>query len=192
MFEQSKAAERRVRDWHYGHLYFVGDGLDIGAGPDGLSKLTAHYPKITSVRDWDLADGDATYLPGVGRKSVDFISASHVLEHLDHPDVALEHWIDVVRAGGHLVITVPDSIMYERDQWPSRFGVGHRKRYSTDPLHRGRDMVNVLSLLERVSARVALERLLVIREHFDPAKGSDVDQSMGPAECAIEIVLRRL
>lgn len=192
MHEQSKAAERRVRDWHYTDLYFVGDGLDVGAGRDGLSKLTALYPKITSVRDWDLADGDATYLAGVGRKSVDFLSASHVLEHLDYPDTALEHWIDVVRSDGHLIITIPDSTMYERDQWPSRFGVGHRKRYSTDPLQRGRDTVNVLSLLERVSARVALERLLVLREHFDSRKGPEVDQSMGPAECAIEIVLRRL
>lgn len=192
MHEQSKAAKRRTADRHYTDLYFVGSGIDVGAGPDGLSRLREYYPKITDVRDWDMADGDATTLPGIPHRTFDFLSASHVLEHLEYPTLALAHWIAAVKSGGHLVITVPDWVMYERCNWPSRFGVGHRFAYTTDPSNRGQRIMGVQNLLETVRPTAALERLLVLREHFDPSLPDTVDQSMGPAECAIEIVLRKI
>lgn len=192
MHEQSKAAERRRKDWHYTHQYFVGAGIDVGAGPDGLSKLRRFYPLITSVRDWDMEDGDAIDLEGIAPESLDFVSASHVLEHLDLPTGAVDRWLRVLKRGGHLIVTVPDSMMYERGQWPSRFGVGHIWRFTTDPRNVGDGMRHVPAFLGNFRDESSIERLTVLREHFDPTLGLEVDQTMGPAECAIEFVLRKL
>jgi SAM-dependent methyltransferase len=194
MYEQSKAARRRAQDWHYPNLYFVGDGIDIGAGPDGLSKLREFYPKITSVRDWDLPDGDAQDLPGVEPATFDFVSASHVLEHLDSPIRALARWMAVLKPGGYMVITVPEWSMYERCHWPSRHGVGHRWAFTMVGPDHYRHILNVHGQLAMLgnSCPFMLERLLVLREHFNPDAHPATDQSLGPAECAIEFVLRKL
>ncbi len=191
MFEQSKAAKRRVTQPAFLTRYFVGSGLDIGAGPDGLSRYCGVFPLLHAVRDWDLADGDAQYLRGVADGSVDFLHASHCLEHMRDPRVALANWLRVVRPGGHLIITVPDEDMYERGVWPSRRNSDHKwtftaaKRESWSPVS-----VSLIDLAREFADLAELERLDVLRDFFRPELGGD--QTMGPvAECAIEMVLRR-
>lgn len=193
MHEQSKAAHRRSRDWHFTNLYFVGSGIDIGAGPDGLSKLRSYYPQITSVRDWDLEDGDAHDLDGVADGTYDFASASHVLEHLSEPISAISRWFQVLKPRGYLILTLPDYDMYERGYWPSRFGVGHLRGYTTGTHSRAKHVEPINDLVDKLSLRSAftIERLAVLREHFDPHLSSQQDQTLGPAECAIELVLRK-
>lgn len=193
MHEQSKAAHRRSRDWHFVNLYFVGAGIDIGAGPDGLSKLRSYYPQVTSVRDWDVEDGDAHDLEGVPDGTFDFVSASHVLEHLERPIEALRRWFDVLKPRGHLIVTLPEYEMYERGYWPSRFGVGHLRGYTPRTNTGLKHVDSALNLLDAISIRrpFSIERIAVIREHFDPHLSSQQDQTLGPAECAIELVLRK-
>lgn len=191
MYEQSKAAKRRMTQPAFLTRYFTGSGLDIGAGPDGLSRYCGVFPLLHSVRDWDIADGDAQYLRGVADASVDFVHASHCLEHMRDPRVALANWLRVVRPGGHVIVTVPDEDMYEGGVWPSRRNSDHKwtfttsKRESWSPVS-----VSLIDLAHDFAGFAQLERLEVLRDFYRP--GAEGDQTMGPvAECAIELVLQR-
>jgi precorrin-6B methylase 2 len=192
MYEQSKAAKRRFTQPAFLTRYFVGSGIDIGAGPDGLSKYCGVFPLLHAVRDWDMADGDAQYLHGVADASVDFVHSSHALEHMCDPRVALANWLRVVKPGGHVIVTVPDEDMYERGVWPSRRNTDHKwtfsagKRESWSPVS-----VNMIDLVREFAGQAELERLEVLRDFFRPEIAGD--QTMGPvAECAIELVLHRI
>ena len=191
MHEQSKAAKRRVQDAAFMTRYFVGSALDIGAGPDGLSRHVGMFPLLREVRDWDLPDGDAQYLNGVADSSFDLVHSSHCLEHMVDPRVALANWIRVTRPGGHLVITVPDEDMYERGQWPSQRNHDHKWSFTAFKAESwAPKSVNVIDLAREFGGDVEVEKINVLRDFFRP----DIpgDQTLGPvAECAIEIVLRR-
>jgi len=191
MHEQSKAARRRWYDGAFHSRYFVGQGLDIGAGPDGLSRMIGLFPRIESVREWDLPDGDAQYLAGVPDGTFDFVHSSHCLEHMVDCRVALAHWLRVLKPGGHLVVTIPEEDLYERGVWPSRFNRDHKwtftanKRDSWSP-----KSVNVVDLAAELGEVAELERLLVLRDFFRAEMPGD--QTLLPnTECAIEFVLRR-
>jgi len=192
MYEQSKAAKRRLHQPAFLTRYFVGDGLDIGAGPDGLSRYAGVFPLMRSVRDWDMEDGDAQYLNGVPDESVDFVHSSHCLEHMGNPLVALKNWLRVLRPGGHLIATVPEEEMYERGHWPSRFNADHKWRFTAknrpEPAPEG---IQQLTWVLEWQENVELERFEVLQEFFRPDDPND--QTMGSvAECAIEFVLRKL
>lgn len=110
------------------HVYtreLSGDGLEIGPLhsplplPAGarvryvdhldLKELRAHNPDVPSsdiVAPDILADGHR--LPTVPDASVDFVAASHVIEHLHNPIAALLEWRRVLRPGGKLLLFVPD------------------------------------------------------------------------------------
>lgn len=191
MHEQSKAAKRRIQDSAFLTRYFAGSALDIGAGPDGLSRYAGIFPLLRDVRDWDAQDGDAQYLNGVPDSSFDLVHSSHCLEHMVDPRVALANWIRVTRPGGHLVITVPDEDMYERGEWPSRRNSDHKWSFTAFKAESwAPKSVNLLDLAREFAGEVEVERLNVLRDFFRPEVGGD--QTIGPvAECAIELVLRR-
>ena len=191
MHEQSKAAKRRIADAAFVTRYMAGEALDIGAGPDGLARHVGVFPRLAAVREWDLPDGDAQYLSGLADASFDLVHASHCLQHVVDPRVALSHWIRVTRPGGHLVITVPDEDMYERGQWPSRANADHKWSFTAFKAESwAPKSVNLLDLAREFGGLVELERLQVVRDFFRPELPGD--QTMGPvAECAIEFVLRR-
>lgn len=189
MREQSKAALRRLREPVFRDRYFVGVGIDVGPGPDPIQLLL--FPNVIHLDTMDLAEGDAQTLRWKdGRRTgrYDFLHASHVLEHLVDPYAAFDLWVDSVIPGGHLVVTVPDEDLYEQGHWPSMFSREHLwtftiyKEKSWSPAS-----INLLDLLRRPD--IAVERLMLHREHWLPA---GTDQTLGPAECAIEMVLRRL
>jgi SAM-dependent methyltransferase len=119
----SIATARRLFDSRYATRWFVGNGLDIGPGPDSLALYAELFPRITGLRLFDVADGDAQTLEGIADNTFDFIYASHCLEHVRDPSVARRNWIRVVKPAGHLVIAVPDEDLYEQGTWPSRFRV---------------------------------------------------------------------
>jgi SAM-dependent methyltransferase len=139
MWEQSKAAKRRYNDGAFLSRYFVGHGVDIGGKPDPLAQYAGMFPRIQSVRTWDLEDGDAQLMESVSDASFDFVHASHSLEHMRDVQEALDHWIRILKPGGHLVITVPDEDLYEQGQWPSQRNSDHKwtftiaKRQSWSP-----------------------------------------------------------
>lgn len=191
MRECTKAAARRERDPAFRDLYFVGDGIDIGAGPDGLDSLGARFPRIRSVRCWDVADGDAMLMASVADETLDFVHSSHCLEHLHNPLTALGHWLRILKPGGYLVCTVPDEDMYEQRVWPSTFNPDHKftftpfKRRSWSP-----DSVSILALIPALVPEpevIKIESLQATHNWADERK----DQTMGVSESAIEIVLRK-
>lgn len=175
----SLALPRRLRDPRYAETYFVGRGIDIGAGPDGLGRSYT-WPHAT-IREWDMADGDATTLPGIAPETFDFVYSSHCLEHLDDPGRALSRWEEVVKPGGYLVIVVPDFEMYERGVWPSRIQPdGHKSKWCLSKFG--------LYLLWGWVLRI--ERLT---DRFDPSLPVSIDQTTPPynAECGIEAIVRK-
>jgi len=182
MREASKAAQRRGRDYKY----IKGKVLDIGCGPDPCSQ---YYSGITEFKGWDMPDGDAQYLIGVPTGYYDCVHSSHSLEHMVDPRTALSRWISVVRKGGYLVITVPDEEMYERLSWPSRFNGDHKWSFTTYFSKRLPRTINVLVLLSKM-VNIEVVSITRIEEKFNPQQMGD--QTLGDAECCIEMVLRRV
>src|SRR5689334_12083952 len=104
MHETSKAVMRRLHDTRFVSRYFVGQGIDVGAGPDSLAQYQEQFPGMRGCRAWDLADGDAQVLASVEDGAFDFVHSSHCLKHMRDPDEALHHWLRVLKPGGHLVV----------------------------------------------------------------------------------------
>jgi len=75
--------------------------------------LLAQFADDDNVRTEDIVKpdvvSDATTLAGIADASVDFVVASHVIEHLPNPIEALCNWRRVLRTGGLLVCLVPDA-----------------------------------------------------------------------------------
>ena len=126
MKECSKSLSRRLHDSNFLNKYFSGDGIDIGGKPDPLILYKEFFPKLKSIRTWDLEDGDAQFMESLADNSVDFIHSSHCLEHLYDPYEGLKNWLRVVRPGGYLVITLPDEDLYEQGKFLSTFNGDHK------------------------------------------------------------------
>src|SRR5688572_5302776 len=126
MRELSKSIQRRMHDSNFIRRYFVGNGVDIGGKPDPLALYSEFFPLMKSVKTWDLEDGDAQFMEGVGDNSLDFISSSHCLEHLHDPFEALKNWVRIVRPGGFITFLIPDEDLFEQGQFPSTFNLDHK------------------------------------------------------------------
>jgi len=185
-----KSVQRRLHDPAFHQSYFVGDGIDIGGGYDGLDNYAKLFPRIRSVRNWDLKDGDAQLMDGVPDALYDFVHSSHCLEHMRDPLEAMVNWWRILKVGGHLVVMVPDEDLYEQGRWPSTFNGDHKRTFtiykatSWSPAS-----VNVLDLIRRPDARILVCRLL----EATYIKGLPrCDQTQAAGECAIEFILRKV
>jgi len=142
---------RRLRDPAFHTRYFVGHGIDVGAGPYGLSRFARLFARCERVTDWDRQDGDATDVGGLPDDLYDFLFSSHCLEHLPDPLCALQNWVRVVKPGGHVIVLVPDEDMYEQHVWPSAFNAEHQTTFT---LWKARSWspvsVNVLDLVRQL------------------------------------------
>src|SRR5262249_21298395 len=74
---------------------------------EASSDLTRHYSEISSPLVQPDFVADAAHLP-FEAGSLDFIIASHVLEHLPFPLTALESWYRLLSSRGTLLLRVPD------------------------------------------------------------------------------------
>src|SRR5689334_4228879 len=97
MKECGKSIPRRLHDPNFSNRYFVGAGIDVGGKPDPLSLYAELFPRITSVRTWDLEEGDAQHLAGLADGSLDFVHSSHCLEHLVDAREGLRNWFRVLK-----------------------------------------------------------------------------------------------
>lgn len=189
----SSSTMRRNFDRRFVSTYFVGNGIDIGAGHDPLAQYHEFYPLVKNIRSWDQQDGDGMLLQGVPNESFDFVHSNHCLEHLADPYLALENWIRVCIKGGHLVITVPDEDMFEQGVWPSMYaGPTH---INTWTIHKQKtwspNSYNLLDFLSKFTDMVEIIKI----EKIDIAYMYNIpacDQSRGHIqECAIEFILRK-
>lgn len=192
MHECSKALLRRMHDARFSTRYFVGSGIDIGAGDDPLDAYRELFPLVGRVMEWDQLDGDAQALDGLADDTFDFAHSSHCLEHMVDPHAALARWVAVVKPGGHLVITLPDEDLYEQGVFPSVFNPDHKWSFS---IHKARTWsprhINLFEMLARLEDRVQVIKVELIDQAYR-YKLPRVDQCRSPvAECAIEIVLRK-
>jgi SAM-dependent methyltransferase len=190
MNETSKSALRRSRDPAFVQCYFVGEGLDIGAGNDPLSAHAHLFPRVRNVKSW--SEGDVVHMKGMQEESFDFVHASHLLADVTNPGKALAKWLELLKPGGHAVVTVPDEDLYGKGAWPSRFNGRHKASFTiSKPRKQLPQSVNVLELVQTLAHVASVERVSLVRDHYDEAR-NDVDQTAhGLAECAIEIVLRK-
>jgi SAM-dependent methyltransferase len=182
---------RRLADSRFATRYFVGEGIDIGCGPDPISFYAELFPLMRTVRNWDLEDGDAQHLDGVPDASFDFVHSSHCLEHMRDPLVALRNWLRVLKPGGHMVIMVPDEDLYEQGVFPSTFNADHKFTFTVyKKTTWSRRSVNVLALIAQLDGVVPLKVELLDGTYL--YRMERTDQTMLPvAECAIEFVLRK-
>lgn len=181
MHETSKALRRRMRDPNFATKYMRGRAIDIGSGPDPLSRQLGYWPLLTSVDCWDKEDGDAQLMEGAPDGAYDLVYSSHTLEHMRDRSIAIQRWWRLVAPYGHLVVVVPDWDLYERRVWPSKKNPDH-KHYFTLPI-----VASLLDLLDGADP-IKIER---ITEHFEPLLPPDVDQTMGLAEACIEFIVHK-
>ena len=127
--------------------YLCGDGIELGAltkplrvPPDVRVRYVDRLPVERLIQaegpglrcagidpqamvHVDVVD-DASTLATFPDRSVDFVIANHVLEHLEDPVCALENMLRVLRRGGVLLLTLPDP-RYTFDRRRSRTTVEH-------------------------------------------------------------------
>jgi ubiquinone/menaquinone biosynthesis C-methylase UbiE len=66
------------------------------------------FPKVQRVLAWDKEHGDPIHMNGVPAEAFDFVHASYYLGHMANPAQALARWLEIIKPGGYLVLTVPD------------------------------------------------------------------------------------
>lgn len=192
MKETSKATERRLEEGEIWLSIFTGKGIDVGSGDDPLVW------KGTEIKTFDIEDGDANHLSTYFEsETFDFLHASQCLEHMNNPLEALLDWSKVVKKGGHLVITVPDFVLYEKLNFPSRWNPDHKSTWSSfvkgswAPYHVY--IPDLVKFIEFKIGDVIISRL--VDRYYDYFKGNDVDQTFNyedKVECFQEIVIRKI
>lgn len=193
MYEASKAVMRRLHDNRFSTRYFVGNGIDIGCGPDPISQYSEQFPLMLSVRNWDMPDGDAQQLASIANNSLDFVHSSHCLEHMRDPKEALHHWLRVLKPNGHLVVMIPDEDLYEQGIFPSTFNSDHKWTFTICKKKSwSKNSVNLLDLLgsfSDIAQTIKIELLdSTYRYRLDR-----LDQTLTPiGESAIEFIMRKL
>lgn len=193
MFEQSKASKRRYQIGNFHSKYFVGNGIDVGAGNDCLENNISNFIGIKSVRNWDLKDGDAQYLQSIPDNYFDFLHSSHCLEHMVNYKIALINWIRVCKPGGYLIITIPEEQMYEKNKWPSNFNNDHKWSFTLKSNSQMPKSVNCIDMLKDINNIATIEKLELINEFYNYNFPDTIDQTMMPnAECCIEIIIRKI
>jgi len=74
-----------------------------------------HHQFLGNLSEWTISDINPRF-PNVEKidaldipyKEVEALYASHILEHIANPEVALKHWFDTLETGGWVQINVPD------------------------------------------------------------------------------------
>ena len=198
MHETSKSIFHRLKDSRYVSRYFVGHGIDIGAGKDSLGQYAEFFPLMKSCRAWDMPDGDAEYLQTIPDNSFDFIHSSHCLEHMRDVVNALNHWFRVLKPGGHLVCLVPDEDLYEQGVFPSTFNSDHKFTFSVFKKNSwSAKSVNVVELFGKLNCNVEVKKIELLDATFRyglaASIGKRFDQTTTVVgESSIEFILKKL
>lgn len=176
--------ETQADEFDWISVFGAGKTIDVGSGDDPLPRADP----------FDKEQGDAQFLSRyVKLATYDVLHSSHCLEHMRDPTLAFQEWIDVVKPGGYLVITVPDWELYEQFNWPSKWNPDHKSTWSLDVdespavIH-----INVPVWIKQFNIKPM--RMKLIDTNYD-YNLHDVDQTIDPekgVEAAIEIVAQKL
>lgn len=192
MNETSKALIRRLHDVRFANTYFKGDGIDIGCGPDPITKYKQQFPLIGTVKEWDLEDGDAQHMATAADDSFDFVHSSHCLEHLHDPYEGFENWIRICKPGGHIITTIPDEDLYEQGIFPSTFNPDHKttwtiaKQESWSPVS-----VNLLEFLYQFKDKIEIVKVELVNASFVYEQARFDQTYHHISECALEFIVRK-
>ncbi|SAL49673.1 tetratricopeptide repeat protein [Caballeronia peredens] len=172
MEEAIKTAERRARDPEFVQRYLAGEGIDLA--PDGsiLRPLSHLFPRVSRVLWWNTSLGGEAYMAAIKDTSLDFVHAHRCLAAQADPAQSLARWLDLLRPGGHVIVTVPNEGSHAPHQWS--FSIGNAA--SASPR-----CIDVLELMKKVAHVAQYERLALVRD-------GSADAS---AESNIELVLRK-
>ncbi len=192
-WESLKAMRRRSKDKVYADKYFVGAGIDIGAGDACIIRYKRKFKKMTTVRSWDKVDGDANFMSSVHDNQYDFVHSSHCLEHLNDPVVAIQNWIRICKTGGHIIVTVPDEEMYEKLTWPPKFNPTHKWSFTIWTKQKRLPKSVILLDIFKEFLNIKIVSLKLIENYYNPKISPDIDQTLeSEAECSIEFILRKI
>jgi len=192
MKECSKSIVRRSSNPNFIRKYFVGDGVDIGGKPDPLKLYQEMFPFITSVKTWDLEDGDAQFMSSVSDGHFNFVHSSHCLEHLNDPSEGLSNWIRILAPNGYLIVTIPDEDLYEQGTFPSTFNLDHKYTFTIYKKKSwSKNSINVIELLAPFLSLCELVSLNLLDSTFR-YELPRFDQTLTPvSESGIEFILRK-
>lgn len=192
MNETSKAIIRRMHDIRFANTYFKGRGIDIGCGPDPLSKFSQQFPLMTELKPWDVPDGDAQLMASVPDNTFDFVHSSHCLEHLRDPYEAFDNWIRICKPGGYIITTIPDEDLYEQGVWPSTHNPDHKTSWTILKNESwGPNSINLVEFLYQYKDKIEVLKVELINGTFiyDVHRFDQTYHHI--SECAIEFIVRK-
>lgn len=139
MKERATSWNRRRLRRKLAFRYLSGEGIEIGALhqpqdlPPGtrvryldrldLPSLRQEYPELDELPlvEVDIVEDGENPL-SIPDESLDFIVASHMIEHCEDPLGTLVNWLRILRAGGRIFLVVPDRRRtFDRDRKPQEF-----------------------------------------------------------------------
>jgi SAM-dependent methyltransferase len=198
MHETSKSIFHKIKDSRYATRYLVGEGIDIGAGPDSLATYSEFFPLMKSCRAWDTPDGDAEHMQGVESGTYDFVHSSHCLEHTRNAQNALENWVRILKPKGYLICIVPDEDLYEQGVFPSMFNDDHKHTFTIYKEKSWTDYsINVFNLLANLKQNIEIKKIELLDATYryalnDSCNPARRDQTLNPiGECGIEFIIRK-
>lgn len=150
MRETSKT--KRLSGDSFPRLYLVGRGIDIGCGGDVVSENAEPFDKI---------HGDANHILRYRAEGTyDFVYSSHALEHMNDPRKSIREWFGLLKPGGHMVIIVPDSELYEQGVFPPMFNPEHKYRFTLDNDLKGVNLVSIDELIRNLEGCTLISKEL--------------------------------
>jgi len=166
--------------------------LDVGCGPDA-TKIT-DFPGLTEVVPFDEAQGDANLIDSYyAANTFDVVYGSQVLEHLHNPHDALRRFLAITKPGGHVVMSIPDFVIYENSIFPSRFNPDHKTTWGFYRPNHDRGV----GVADLVQGFVGVAQPILIQycdTNYDYALDKSVDQTFDESrgvEAWIEFVVRK-
>jgi 2-polyprenyl-3-methyl-5-hydroxy-6-metoxy-1,4-benzoquinol methylase len=104
----------------------VGEGARVhyvdARSKDDSARLFPELPYDSLVAPEKIVDLDAGGLKQYAPASMDFVIASHVLEHVANPVFAIEQIFSVLRPQGYALIAIPDKrFTYDRHRATTTF-----------------------------------------------------------------------
>jgi ubiquinone/menaquinone biosynthesis C-methylase UbiE len=178
--ETCKSHARRWKEgWYERYAPDHLSGIDIGC---------AHDPLNHTFRRWDIifGDGDAMIMEGVPDNQFHTVYASHILEHVLDPVIALRNWHRIVRPGGHLIVCVPHRDLYEKKKFlPSNWNSDHKTFW----LPQMDEPPDTRGLYETIYKAIPHARLISLKV-LDEGWASNGDAHSG-GEYSIEAIIKK-